>query len=114
MILGERIKRICTFRGLTQHELNFKLKYEERNANVRIAQHESGYRVSKNNTLVEMAKVLNINYIHFIAVTPSYAEDIMLTFPWFDEDDRSTIHLSQLVRNPGKCNASDDKSVQLL
>ena len=29
-----------------------------------------------------------------------------------DEDDRSTIHLFQLVRNPGKCNASDDKSVR--
>ena len=40
------------------------------------------------------------------------AEDIMLTFLWLDEDDRSTIHLIQLVRNPGKCNASDDRSVR--
>lgn len=36
----------------------------------------------------------------------------MLTFLWLDEDDRSTIHLFQLVRTPGKCNASDDKSVR--
>ena len=112
MVLGERIKRIRTFRGLTQRELGLKLGYEERNADVRIAQYESGYRVPKNNTLMEMAKILNVNYIHFIGVTPGCAEDIMLTFLWLDEDDRSTIHLFQLVRNPGKCNASDDKSVR--
>ena len=38
MILGERIKRIRTFRGLTQRELGLKLGYEERNADVRVAQ----------------------------------------------------------------------------
>ena len=38
MVLGERIKRIRTFRGLTQRELGLKLGYEERNADVRIAQ----------------------------------------------------------------------------
>lgn len=47
MILGERIKRIRTFRRLTQRELGLKLGYEERNADVRVAQYESGYRVPK-------------------------------------------------------------------
>jgi len=84
IVLGERIKRIHTFRGLTQRELGLKLGYEERNADVCIAQYESGYRVPKNNTLMEMAKILNANYIH----------------------------LFQLVRNPGKCNVFDDKSVR--
>ena len=82
MVLGERIKRIRMFRGPTQRELVLKLEYEERNADVCIAQYESGYCVPKNNTLMEMAKILNVNYIHFIGVTP------------------------------GKCNASDDKSVR--
>ena len=80
MVLGERIKRIRTFRGLTQRELGLKLGYEERNADVRIAQYESGYRVPKNNTLMEMAKILNVNYIHFIGVTPGCAEDIIHSF----------------------------------
>lgn len=61
---------------------------------------------------MEMAKILNINYIHFICVTPGCAEDIILTLLCLDEDDRSTIHLFQLVRNPGKSNHSDDKSVR--
>ncbi len=52
MVLGERIKRIRTFRGLTQRELGLKLEYEERNANVRIAQCKSGYHVPQNNTLL--------------------------------------------------------------
>lgn len=45
-----------------------------------IAQYESGYRVPQNNTLMEMAKILNVNYIHFIGVIPGCAKDIMLTF----------------------------------
>ena len=92
---------------MTQRELGLKLEYEECNTDVRIAQYESGYRI-----LIEMAKILNVNYIHFIGVTSGCAEDIMLTFLWLDEDDRSTIHLFQLVRNPGKCNVSTDKSVR--
>jgi len=112
MILGERIKRIRTFRGLTQRELGLKLGYEERNADVRVAQYESGYRVPKKDTLMQIAKILNVNYINFITKIPGCAEDIMQTFFWLDEDNRNTFHLFQLVRNPGKCNASDDKSVR--
>ena len=42
----------------------------------------------------------------------SCAEDIKLIFLWFDEDNLSTIHLLGLVRNPGKRNTFDDKSVR--
>jgi len=37
MILGERVKRIRTFRGLTQGEPGLKLGYEERNADDRVS-----------------------------------------------------------------------------
>ena len=99
MILGERIKRIRTFRGLTQRELGLKLGYEERNADVRVAQYESGYRVPKKDTLMEIARILNVNYINFIIEAPGCAEDIMQTFFWLDEDNRNTFHLFQLVCN---------------
>ena len=58
MILGERIKRIRTFRGLIQRELGIKLGYQEQNADVRVAD----YRVPKKDTLMEIAKILNMNY----------------------------------------------------
>ena len=100
MTLGERIKRIRTFRGLTQRELGLKLGYEERNADVRVAQYESGYRVPKKDTLMEIAKILNVNYINFITEAPGCAEDIMQTFFWLDEDSRNTFHLFQLSAIP--------------
>ena len=100
MILGERIKRIRTFRDLTQRELGLKLGYEERNADVRIAQYESSYRIPKKDTLMEISRILDVNYINFIAEAPGCAEDIMQTFFWLDEDNRNAFHLFQLVRNP--------------
>ena len=112
MLLGERIKKVRIFRDITQCELGLKLGYEERNADVRIAQYESGYRVPKKDTLIEMAKILDINYINFISETPGCAEDIMQTFFWLDEDNRGAINLFQLVRKPGKYNASDDRTVR--
>ena len=114
MTLWELIKRIRTFREstLTQRELGLKLGYEEHNADVRAAQYGSGYRVPKKDTLMEIARILNVNYINFIIEAPGCAEDIMQTFFWLDEDKRNTFHLFQLVRNPGKCNASDDKAVR--
>lgn len=36
----------------------------------------------------------------------------MQTFFWLDEDNPGAINLFQLVRNPGKCNASDDTTVR--
>lgn len=100
MILGERIKRIRTFRRLTQRKLGLNLGYEERNADVRVAQYESGYRVPKKDTLMEIAGILNVNYINFITEAPGCAEDIMQTFFWLDEDSRNTFHLFQLSAIP--------------
>ena len=74
MVLGERIKRIRTFRNLTQRELGLKLGYEERNADVSIAQYESGYRIPKKDTLMEISRILDVNYINFIAEAPGCAE----------------------------------------
>ena len=71
MVLGERIKRIRTFRDLTQRELGLKLGYEERNADVRIAQYESSYRIPKKDTLMEISRILDVNYINFIAEAPA-------------------------------------------
>ena len=112
MLLGEKIKRIRNFRGLTQRDFGLMLGYEDKNADVRVALYESGYRVPKKDTLMQMAEILNINYLHFTGSVSGCAEDIMLSFLWIDEDNRSIFHLFPLVRNPGKCNASDDKSVR--
>lgn len=89
-----------------------KVFHQTNSVSETIAQYESGYRVPKKDTLIEISKILNVNYINFVTEVPGCAEDIMQTFFWLDEDNRNTFHLFQLVRNPSKCNASDDKSVR--
>lgn len=106
MNLGNKIKRVRTFRGMTQRELGMKLGYKEHSADVRVAQYESGYRVPKNSTLVQMAEILNINPIHFMGVDSGCAEDLILMFIWFDEDNRNTFQLFQL--SPDQCGISYD------
>lgn len=80
IVLGEHIKKIRTFQGLTQRELVLKLGYEKRNADVHVTQNESGYRVPQKDTPMEIAKILNVNYINFITEAPGCTEDIMQTF----------------------------------
>ena len=84
-----------------------KVFHQTNSVSETIAQYESGYRVPKKDTLIEISKILNVNYINFVTEVPGCAEDIMQTFFWLDEDNRNTFHLFQLVRNPSKCNASD-------
>ena len=79
MTVGEKIKFIRNFRGMTQKELGVGIGFDEKGADNRIAQYETNYRV---------------------------------TFFWLDEDNPGAINLFQLVRNPGKCNASDDTAVR--
>ena len=112
MTVGEKIKKIRTFRGMTQKELGLAIGFEEKGADNRIAQYETNYRVPKRELLDKMAEALRVDRQNFYTVQPGCAEDFMRTFFWLDEDSPGSIRLFQLVRNPGKCNVSDDKSVR--
>ena len=112
MTVGEKIKKIRTFRGMTQKELGLAIGFEEKGADNRIAQYETNYRVPKRELLDKIAQALRVDRQNFYTVQPGCAEDFMRTFFWLDEDSPGSIRLFQLVRNPGKCNVSDDKSVR--
>ena len=112
MTVGEKIKFIRNFRGMTQKELGVGIGFDEKGADNRIAQYETNYRVPKKDTLLQIAKVLDVNPLNFISEVSGSAEDIMQTFFWLDEVNPGAINLFQFVRNPGKCNASDDNSVR--
>lgn len=112
MTKGERIRIIRTFRGITQRELGLKLGYEERYADTRISQYETDYRVPKKDTIIQIAEILDVNYVTLMDFNLGSAEDIMQTLFWLDETSPGTINLFQLVKNPGKCNSSDDKTVR--
>ena len=112
MTVGDKIKKIRTFRGMTQKELGLAIGFEEKGADNRIAQYETNYRVPKTEMLDKIAEVLHVNRQNFYTVAPGCAEDFMRTFFWLDEDTPGAIRLFQLVRNPGKYNLLDDTDVR--
>ena len=101
MTVGEKIKKIRTFRGMTQKELGLAIGFEEKGADNRIAQYETNYRVPKRELLDKIAQALRVDCQNFYTVQPGCAED-----------SPGSIRLFQLVRNPGKIGASDDTAVR--
>lgn len=97
MTVGERIKRIRTFRGMTQAELGEKLGYEGKNQAVRVAQYETNYRVPKEDTIMEIAKILNCNYIALKNYDLGAAEDIIETLFWLEEGNANAIKLYDMT-----------------
>lgn len=112
MKIGEKIKKIRTFRGMTQMEFGLAVGLEEKGADNRIAQYETNYRIPKRDILEQMAAVLRVSPKKFYSDAPGCAEDIMQTFFWLDENNPGAINLFHLMRNPGKTNASDDTAVR--
>jgi len=86
MAVGNRIKRVRNFRGLTQKELGLALGYDEKSADVRVAQYESGTRTPKEDTLTRIAGILDVNYRSLHEPTLYTAEEVMYTL--FELDER--------------------------
>ena len=61
MTVGDKIKKIRTFRGMTQKELGLAIGLEEKGADNRIAQYETNYRVPKRELLDKMAEALRVD-----------------------------------------------------
>ena len=63
MTVGDKIKKIRTFRGMTQKELGLAIGFEEKGADNRIAQYETNYRVPKRELLDKMAEALRVDIL---------------------------------------------------
>jgi len=60
MAIGERIRFIRNLRGMTQKYLGMKIGFDEKTADVRMAQYEAGTRTPKENLISELAKALEV------------------------------------------------------
>ena len=96
MTIGEKIKRIRIFRGMTQKELGLAVGLTEN----RIAQYETNYRSPKKELLNQIAEALHVNSLNFYVEVSGSTEDIMQTFFWMDELNPNTVNLFQMVENP--------------
>lgn len=61
MAIGERIRFIRNLRGMTQKMLGIKVGFDKRNADVRMAQYESGTRTPKENLVNTLAEALEVS-----------------------------------------------------
>ena len=95
MTVGEKIKRIRIFRGMTQKELGLAVGLTEN----RIAQYETNYRTPKKELLNQIAEALHVNSLNFYVEVSGSAEDIMQTFFWMDELNPNTVNLFQMTEN---------------
>jgi len=92
MAIGDRIKRIRKFRGMTQKYLGLSVGFDEKTADIRIAQYESGTRTPKEDMLQKIAEVLDVNYRSIYEPSLYAAEDIMYTLFELDEHYATKIH----------------------
>ncbi len=112
MTVGEKIKRIRTFRNMTQKQLAAAIGLGE-NASNRFAQYETNYRVPKKELLTKIAEVLDVNPLVFYDAVSMDASEIMEILFWIDEFNPSAIHLFQLEKYPReKANSSEDTTVR--
>ena len=61
MAAGERIRHIRNLRGMTQKQLGLAIGFDEKTADIRIAQYESGTRTPKEKLLADIATALDIS-----------------------------------------------------
>ena len=61
MAIGERIRFIRNLRNMTQKWLGMAIGFDEKTADVRMAQYESGTRTPKENYVTEIANALSVS-----------------------------------------------------
>lgn len=100
MSIGERIKKARVFRGMTQKELGIAVGFNEKNADVRIAQYESNTRRPKDNLLYKMADVLDVGFFALYEPRQYNAESIMYSL--FDQgNDPMRVQLEEVLITDG-------------
>lgn len=96
MTIGEKIRMLRNFRGMTQKELGIAIGLPGKGADNRITQYENGYRVPKPELLSEIAHVLRVNPNNFRIKSSGSLQDLMYELLWMDEEYPDFIHLFKM------------------
>ncbi len=108
MTVGDKIKIIRTFRGMTQKQLAMAVGLGDKGADNRIAQYEINYRAPKKELLDQMAKVLHVNPQNFYDHSPGSMEAFFHRLLWLEEEFPSVLNLFQMHRYPDSYNLYDN------
>lgn len=85
MAIGDKIKKIRVKRDMTQRDLGLAIGFNERTADVRMAQYESGTRVPKEAVIAKIAEVLKVNADYLMAPAIDKTEEIIHALIYLDE-----------------------------
>ena len=85
-----KLKKIRTFRKMTQKELSEKIGLTDQH---RIVQYEKGVRVPKKDLVDKMAKALDVNPYTLYDTAGRDASEMMELLFWLDEFNPSALHL---------------------
>lgn len=85
MAIGDKIRNIRMKRDMTQKELGLAIGFNERTADVRMAQYESSTRVPKQAVIVKIAEALSVNPDYLMAPAIDKTEDIIHALIYLDE-----------------------------
>ena len=98
MAVGDRIKRVRNFRGMTMKELGMAVGFDEKSADVRIAQYENNSRKPKEELMRKIAVALDVSVAYLEDPTMNDAEGILHAL--FELDDQYPwMHLVETVDN---------------
>lgn len=106
MTIGEKIKKIRTFRGLTQKELGIAIGFSKKSAGVRMAQYETNVRTPKKELLVQIAVALKVDPLSLYNENPGSTEDVIQKLLWLEENNPEFVQL-----NDGKDNLNESGTV---
>lgn len=112
MEIGEKIRRIRIFRGMTQKELGIAIGLSEKGADNRITQYENGYRFPKPELLDKIAHVLQVNPQNLVSTDSNDADNLVFELLWFEEQYPDFARLFLLERKPGDRKHNSDSCAQ--
>ena len=94
-----KLKKIRTFRKMTQKELSEKIGLTDQH---RIVQYEKGVRVPKKDLVDKMAQALDVNPYTLYDTAGRDASEMMELLFWLDEFNPSALHLFLPRKFPGE------------
>lgn len=102
LAIGDKIKKIRLKREMTQKELGLAIGFNERTADIRMAQYESGTRVPKEAVIVKIAETLKVNPDYLMAPSLTKTEEIIHTLIYLDEYNQLKMQEEEYTTEEGE------------
>ncbi len=112
MTIGDKIKIIREFRGMTQKELGIELGFSPKTAQIRVAHYETGFRVPKKDIVIKLCDALNIHPFTLGTDYESEFVHLMETLFWTEEEMQGRMHIALAELDPKMKCADDEMEVR--